>query len=303
MSKDKKKKPFVSIIIPSYNTCDLLKKNLPKVLKTLENKDNRILEVILVDDASPDESVKVVKEKFPQIRLIKHKINRGFSASVNTGARSANGKLLALLNTDVVPEKDFLVSSLPHFKDRNVFAVSFKEGKFSWAKGMFKDGFINHRPGRVSEETHETFWVNGGSGMFRRSHWMKLGGMDEKLLNPFYWEDVDLCYRAAKRGLILLWEPKSKVTHEHGATISKLSKKYVARVRERNQLLFIWKNLTSPIMFRKHFRGLLLRLSRHPGYVRIVLMALMRIKLVLRARKKEKKECKVSDEVIFSRYK
>ena len=89
MSKITNKNPTASIIIPSYNTANLLKKNLPKVLKTLENKDNRILEVILVDDASPDESAKVVKEKFPQIRLIKHKINRGFSASVNTGARSA----------------------------------------------------------------------------------------------------------------------------------------------------------------------------------------------------------------------
>ncbi len=303
MRKIIEKNLTASIIIPNYNTANLLKKNLPKVLKTLKNKDNKILEIILVDDASPDDSAKVVKKMFPQIRLIKHKINRGFSASVNTGARSAKGKLLVLLNTDVIPAKDFLVSSLPHFKDKNVFAVSFKEGKFSWAKGMFKDGFINHEPGGVSDKTHETFWVSGGSGMFRRSHWMKLGGMDEKLLNPFYWEDVDLCYRAAKRGLTLLWEPKSEVAHEHEATISKLSKKYVDRVRERNQLLFIWKNLTSPIMFRKHISGLLARLSKHPGYLRIVLMALFRVSIVIRARKKEKKECKVSDEVIFARYK
>ena len=302
MKAKNRKSLEVSIIIPSYNTEKLLEKNLPKVLAAKKDKRNQICEVILVDDASPDNSAKVVKRKFPGIKLIKHRINRGFSATVNTGARSAKGELLALLNTDVIPEKDFLVSVIPHFKNKQVFGVSLNEKDYSWAKGRFKDGYIEHEPGRKGSKTMETFWISGGSGVFRRNRWMELGGMDEKLLSPFYWEDLDLCYRATKRGWLLLWEPKAKVVHKHETTIGQLPRKYVERVRERNQLLFIWKNLTSPILFRKHLAGLAKRVSRHPGYLRIIMMALMRLKRVLKARKKEKKEGKISDEAIFARF-
>ena len=126
--------------------------------------------------------------------------------------------------------------------------------------------------------------------------------MDEKLLSPFYWEDIDLCYRAAKRGWINLWEPDANVIHKHESTISKFSRKYVETIRERNQLLVLWKNLTSPYLFRRHIFGVFRRIIRHPGYIRIILMALLRIRTVLKARAKEKKEGKVSDEAIFANF-
>ena len=66
--------------------------------------------------------------------------------------------------------------------------------------------------------------------------------------------------------------------------------------------LFIWKNLTSPILFRKHITGLLKRTGRHPGYLRIVFMALPKLRGIRKARNKEKKESKVSDEAIFSKF-
>jgi len=292
----------VSIVIPNYNGEKLLAKNLPKVFLAKENAKNRIKEIVIVDDASSDQSVKLIKEKFPEVKMIKHRLNRGFSAAVNTGARAAKGEFLALINSDVIPSEDFLVSVLPHFKKENVFAVSLHEKDYGWAKGAFKEGFIVHEPGKESRKTHDTFWVSGGSGVFRRNYWMKLGGMDERLLSPFYWEDIDLCYRAAKRGWRLLWEPRSKVIHKHELTIGKLPRKKVQRIHERNHLIFVWKNLTSPNLFKKHLVGLISRVSKHPGYLRIVLMALGRIRGVLKARKKEKKESKVSDEAIFARY-
>ena len=156
--------------------------------------------------------------------------------------------------------------------------------------------------GIKTNKVHDTFWVSGGSGIFRRDYWMTLGGMDEKLFSPFYWEDLDLGYRALKRGYRLLWDPDSRVLHEHESTIGLLPKKYVDRIRERNQLIFIWKNITSPILIRKHIVGLLKRVLRHPGYIKIVIMALIKIRLILGARKKEKKACKVSDEAIFARF-
>jgi GT2 family glycosyltransferase len=292
----------VSIIIPNYNGEKLLEKNLPAVLKAKEYKANNILEIIVVDDASPDGSVDLLKKKFPEVKVVKHKKNRGFSSSVNTGARTSKGDLLVLLNSDVIPERDFLVSVLPLFKDDGVFAISFSEKDYSWAKGEFKNGFVEHEAGVMTKKVHDTFWVSGGSGAFRRDYWMSLGGMDEKLFSPFYWEDLDLGYRALKRGYKLLWAPEARVLHKHESTIGLLPKKYVDRIRERNQLIFIWKNITSPILIRKHIVGLLKRVIRHPGYIRIVIMALSKIRQILRARKKENKACKVSDEAIFARF-
>ncbi len=301
-TKNEQKKLSVSVVMPNLNGEKLLEKNLPKILEAQKFAGNNVTEVIIVDDGSWDNSINYLKTNFPQVKLIKHKINRGFSASVNTGVRAAKGDLILLINTDVLPEKDFLVSVLPHFNDNNVFAVSLHEKGYGWGRGYFGDGYIQLGQGLESKVSHPSFYVSGGSGVFRRSHWVSLGGMDEKLLSPFYWEDIDLCYRAAKRGLILLWEPRGIVTHKHESTISKFPKEYVARVKERNQLLMLWKNITSANLMRKHIVGLMSRMLRHPGYIRIVIMALGRLGTALERRKKEIKESKISDEAVFARY-
>ena len=197
---------------------------------------------------------------------------------------------------------NFLASSLEHFSDESVFAVSFHEKGYGYAKGRFENGFIVHDPGKEVGKTSNTFWANGGSAVFRRSLWVKLGGMDEKLFSPYYWEDVDLSYRGAKRGYKILWEPKSKVVHKHGSTISKISKKRRSRIQQRNQLLFIWKNLTSSRMFKKHLSGLTRYTLRHPGYLIILISTVSKILKTIKARKKEKKETKVSDEAIFASF-
>lgn len=292
----------VSIVIPSYNGETLIDKNLPKVLKAKANPKNRIKEVVIVDDGSPDGSVALIKSKFPEVKLIKHTRNRGFSAAVNTGVRSAKGNLILLLNTDVLPEDNFLVPVFKHFEDKRTFAVSLHEKDYGPARGYFSEGYIQLAMGAEAKEARPSFYVSGGSGVFRRDLWISLGGMDEKLLSPFYWEDIDLCYRAAKRGYISLWEPDGLVVHKHESTISKFSKSYVQKVRERNQLLMLWKNIHSPNLVRKHVAGVLMRLIKHPGYIRVVLMALGRVGVALRARKKEIRECKVSDEAIFSKF-
>ena len=293
----------VSVVMPNLNGKELLEKNLPKLIAAKNYTPNSILEIIIVDDGSWDDSVALIKDKFPSVRLIRHKINRGFSAAVNTGVRSAKGDLILLINTDVLPEKDFLVSVLPRFDDPKMFAISLHERGMGYAKGAFYDGYIQLAPGEESSKFQNSFYVSGGSGVFSRVHWVSLGGMDEKLLSPFYWEDIDLCYRAAKRGLILGWEPGGIVEHHHESTISKFPKSYVQRVRERNQLLCIWKNITSPALIRKHVVGIFMRLFKHPGYIRVVLMALARLGIAISKRRKEIRESKVSDEVIFSRFK
>ncbi len=295
-------KSRVSIVIPNYNGEELMAKHLPAVIEAWKNLKNSILEVIVVDDASSDRSVKLLKKFFPEVRLYCHKVNRGFSSTVNTGVRYAKGDLVCLLNTDVSPKREFLVSVLPHFKVHNVFAVSLHEEGFGYGVGVFRDGYIMHDPGKESEKVIDTFWASGGSAAFDRKKWWQLSGLDEKNLSPFYWEDIDISYRAQKRGWRILWEPKAIVVHQHEGTTSKLSKTYKDRIWERNQLVVIWKNITSRVLFRKHIFGLFARCAKHPGYTRIVIMALSKLPQIYKDRHREKKESKVSDESIFAKF-
>ena len=290
----------VSVIVTNYNGKDLLEKNIPFILIAKNKKENRIEEIIVVDDASKDESVDFIKSNFPEIKVIRHTKNRGFIASTNTGARSAKYPLLVLLNSDVMVSDDFLVSVIPLFIDKNVFAVSIHEQGFGNALGEFKNGYFIHSSGKETNQVKNTLWVNGGSGIFRREYWMKLGGMDEKLYSPFYWEDVDLGYRALKRGYNLLWDPNSKVIHEHESTMKNVSKNYRNLIQQRNNLIFIWKNITSPSLIKKHIVALFTRIAKHPGYLIVFIMALIKSGKILKARRKEKKECKVSDEAILA---
>jgi len=305
-----------SIVIPNWNGEELLKKNLPAVLRTGAD------EVIVVDDGSTDGSGEFLrdielkryrnieknkKSKFlnlyssAPLKVIFNKKNLGFAAAVNKGVKAAKGEIVVLLNNDVVPEEKFLKPLEEDFKDPKVFAISLGEPQWSWAKGKWIKGFIEHEPGEKTKAPHISFWASGGSGAFRKEIWEKLGGMDE-LYHPFYWEDVDLSYRAWKRGYKVIWDPRVVVYHKHEGTISRFSKKYVNLIAERNRLLFIWKNITSPKMILEHKFWLIKKLLINQGYWQPFLMALVKFPFVLKQKLKEYREEKVKDEIIFSQF-
>ncbi|MBI4039719.1 glycosyltransferase [Candidatus Daviesbacteria bacterium] len=284
-----------SIVIPNWNGRSLLKANLAAVLAAGAG------EVIVVDDGSTDQSVALVRANFPQIKLVIHKQNMGFSQSVNDGVQTASGQIAVLLNSDVAPHANFLPPLVKHFTDDQVFAVSAHEPQASWAKGMWQNGFFEHQPGQKTDQLHISFWASGGSAAFSKDKFLQLGGMD-LLYKPFYFEDIDLSYRAAKRGWKILWEPASLVDHQHEGTIGKyFSRSYIDFVSQRNQLIFIWKNIADKKMFKEHKTALVRRLVR-PGYWWPFLSALLKLSQIGKLRQKEIAEQIVSDEEIFARF-
>lgn len=295
----------VSIVIPNWNGKALLEKNLPKVIDARKNPKNEIIEIIVVDDDSMDDSVEFLKNNFSEVRIIRRTENKGFSSTVNMGVRHAKGKLICLLNTDVIPEKNFLENIHKHFKDKNVFAVGLHEKGYGPAKGEFKDGYLMHGNYGELKEVHESLWASGGSAVFSKKIWQTLKGLDEALYSPFYWEDVDLGYRAQKRGYKILWEPQALVEHKHESVINSdnFKKRNLDLVKERNILLFTWKNVTSKTYFNKHIARLIKRSIMHPGYVKVIVAALKKRKLVLKKRKREILESKLSDEAVLSKFK
>ena len=247
----------ISIVIPNFNGEELLKNNLPKVIKILDSYKLGKKELIIVDDSSTDNSVEVINkikktsEGTVIVHLLQNNKNFGFAISVNKGVKVSNGDLIILLNTDTIPEPDFLTPLLNHFDDEKMFAVGCMDKSMENGEavlrgrglGVWKKGFLIHRRGEVDK--NNTLWVSGGSGAFRKSIWDKLGGFNE-LYAPFYWEDIDLSYRALKSGYQILFEAKSVVTHEHekGAIKNAFSKERVEEISYRNQFIFSWSNAT-----------------------------------------------------------
>lgn len=284
-----------SIVIPNWNGRSLLEANLPAVLAAGAD------EVIVVDDSSTDQSAALVRANFPQVKLVVHGQNMGFSQSVNDGVQAASGQIVVLLNSDVSPHASFLPPLIKHFYDQQVFAVSAHEPGASWAKGMWQNGFLEHQPGKEVDQLHISFWASGGSAAFSKDKFLQLGGMD-LLYKPFYFEDIDLSYRAAKRDWKILWEPESLVEHQHEATIGKyFSRSYIDFVSQRNQLIFIWKNITDKKMFSEHQTALARRLARL-GYWRPFLAALAKLPQIMPLRQKEITKQTVSDREIFARF-
>lgn len=249
----------VSIVIPNYNGEELLRKNLPTVITAVFSYKDSDVEIIIVDDASEDNSISAIESVInsksanlkPKIKILRNSKNLGFSSSINKGVKESNGEIAVLLNTDVIPEINFLKPLVDHFKDDKVFAAgaldkSVENGKIilrGRGVGKWERGFLMHSRGEINKTN--TLWVNGGSGAFRKSVWEKLGGFSE-LYNPFYWEDIDFSYRALKSGYNAIFEPGSVVVHEHekGAIKGNYSKFEIKTIAYKNQLIFIWENIT-----------------------------------------------------------
>lgn len=240
---------MISIIIPNYNGEELLRKNLPRLISSLKNYD---YEVIVVDDGSVDNSVRVIEDfakKNERIKFLKNEKNLGFSPSINKGVNGSKGNYIVLLNNDVYPESDFLKAALSDLKDEEVFAVGFKDlsvengNKVPRGRGVAKwmRGFFIHRAGDLNKK--DNMWASGGSSAFNRKIWEEIGGLDE-IYAPFYWEDIDISYRARKAGYKVLFEKNSEVVHEHeeGAIRRKYTKEQVRAISFRNQFIFVWIN-------------------------------------------------------------
>lgn len=262
----------VSVVIPTYNGKKLLEKNLPAVLKAMRTDD----ELLIVDDASTDDSAEWLKKYFgctndecvpnqetgilPDdmlcylgkkdeiiVKIIINSKNERFGVSCNRGVREASNEIIILLNNDVSPAPDFIQFLLPHFDVTTLFAVGCKEiasaesnKEYGRNEGHFQRGFYVHRRSD-DQNQQETAWVVGGSGAFRRTMWITLGGFDIDF-KPAYGEDIDLSFRAKQKGWHIRFEPKSIVYHNHESTnASVFGQREIEIVSFKNAILFMWK--------------------------------------------------------------
>jgi GT2 family glycosyltransferase len=317
----------ISIVIPNYNGEHLLRRNIPKVLDAVKDyaSKNNLVEIIIVDDASVDNSVVFLKsytkelqknktKRYIHLVYVVNKKNKGFSSTVNRGVRLATGTIVVLLNTDVVPEKNFLEKVVPHFVEKKLFAVGFLDKSIEDGTivlrgrgiGTWKRGLLAHRAGDL--DATETLWANGGSSAFRKSTWDMLGGMCE-LYDPFYWEDIDLSYRARKSGYTIHFDKTITVIHEHekGAIRTNYTPATYKKIAFRNTLYFTWINLTDYSLLLLHiawlpYHFLKTNQADNFAFTKGFIQAVKKIPSVIQARKKYTKHFVLSDKRVVKNF-
>ncbi|HUD44322.1 MAG TPA: glycosyltransferase family 2 protein [Patescibacteria group bacterium] len=309
---------FISVVIPTYNGENHLQKNLPQVIAALTQDNQKDIELILTDDHSTDSTVdilkKIQKNSPIPVTILENAQNGGFSINVNRGVRAAKGDIVILLGSDVLPGKNFIQPLLAHFNDEKVFAVGCAN-KSDQDKGTnilrgrgigkWEKGFLFHFYGELINDN--TLWVDCGSGAFRKSIWDKIGGLEE-LYRPFYWEDIDISYRAQKMGYTVKIEKKSVVIHEHEkGSIKKLTSSLITQTAYRNQFFFVWLNITDRNLLINHLFYIpyhLLSALKNRNWLLIkgFIKALSQLGKVRIARKKITPRFCVNDKAILAKF-
>ena len=238
----------LSVIIVSYNVRYFLDQAIASVLQSECNFD---YEIIVVDNGSTDDSVEWVKSNYPAVRLFDLGENLGFAKANNFAAKRANGDCILLLNPDTIVQSDslqvcydFLVS------DKKIGAVGLRmfdgQGKYlpeskrgfpgpwtSFCKiaglnhlfptsRLFNYYYLGHKS---NDKNQEIDVLTGAFMMMRKSHYLKLNGLDEDFF--MYGEDIDLCYRLNESGFQNHYLASSSIIHFKGESTSKQSLKYI----------------------------------------------------------------------------
>ncbi|HVG19083.1 MAG TPA: glycosyltransferase [Blastocatellia bacterium] len=284
--------PGVSIVIPTWNGLDLLKRFLPSVASAAThygNQSDAPTEILIVDDGSDDGTIDwLIAGGFrerraarplprpvatPALRFVRNQTNRGFGEACNRGFEAASFPLVLLLNNDVDLAEDAIAPLVENFKDAELFAahcrvIELESGQEcgSGKLGAFARGFIRvHRSYACLRETNQKQSdINPARGSKLYSMFAGGGsamfdrdkflslGAFEPLLSPFYWEDVELSHRAWKRGYTVVYEPRSVAHHRISSTIRKLDRRRVRRIQQRNRLIYHWIHLHDGRMLASH---------------------------------------------------
>lgn len=277
---------MISVVIPVYRKTEMFLKNLKNNIHYL-----RGTHIVVVND-DPGTPLKHSLGPY-KVTLIENATNLGFSGTVNKGVEFAKGEFVLLLNTDVVLYDTSYTKALNTLQnDSKVFAVTFaqreKDNTIVGKNTLYWDrGFMQHK--KVDDISKGiNGWAEGGSCMINKSYFDELGGFDT-LFAPFYWEDLDLSYRAWKAGYKVIFDPSILVEHHHESTIgTQFEKEFVQTIAFRNQLLFIWKNIEDNALLEDHIKHLSKYLVKNFGQSTVrngFIQALRKIPEVLQKRK------------------
>jgi GT2 family glycosyltransferase len=249
---------ILSIITINYNgqkdTCELIG-TLP-----LEDKS---IEVIVIDNASAQDEATIIKERFPQVKVIRSKENLGFAGGNNLGIKAAQGKYLFFINNDTIlkPQTSDLRPLITRLESSPKIGMVCPKIKFSWGANPIQ--FAGYTPlspitmrnkaigcGEVDhgqfDTPHPTPYAHGAAMMVKREVIEKAGLMPECYF--LYYEELDWSMMIRRAGYDIWYEPDCTIFHKESQTTgqnSPLRTYYITR----NRLLFAQRNLQGAVKY------------------------------------------------------
>lgn len=240
--------PAVSVVIPIHGK---LAYTLACLRSIARHGAAARFEVIVVDDASPDDSAATLA-RLDGLRLLRNARNLGFIGSCNAGAEAACGDYLLFLNNDTQVAPGWLDGLLACFAERKDCGIAgsrlvYPDGRLQEAGGLvFADG-SSWNTGRFEERNtpayryrRETDYVSGASLMIPRELFRRVGGFDT-CYAPAYYEDADLAFAVRQAGLRVYYEPSSTVIHCEGISAGTDLNAGMKRYQSINQSKFAGK--------------------------------------------------------------
>jgi GT2 family glycosyltransferase len=226
-----------AVCIINYNTCDLLRECLFSIMT--QTADH----IVVVDNASTDESVQMVKTEFPAISLLALEQNVGYGAASNRGIARCQTEHIVLLNADTVMKPGALRALSDYLQSHPRAAIVgprilnqdgtlqrssfyfptplpillYVSGLYPWISGilLLKNRILQQGS---NESAVAVPWILGAALAFRQEQIREIGGFDERFF--MYFEEVDLCYRLSSRGQQIHLVPEAEIIHVGGASTS-----------------------------------------------------------------------------------
>ena len=267
--KRQPRRPDLSIVIVNYNVRDFLHHALVSLQKA--SKGLRA-EIFVVDNASDDGSVEMVRRRFPKIQLIANKQNLGFAKANNLALQQARGEYILLINPDTVVEENTLRTMLGFLRDHPDAGLAgckilSPDGSFQpacrrsfptpWVAFTKITGLSNLFPRsslfarynltyKSVEESYEVDAVSGSFMMVRRNVYDTVGGLDEAFF--MYGEDLDWCYRIQRAGWRIYYVHATQIIHYKGESTKRSSIDEIKTFYEAMDL-FVEKHFRYPTLF------------------------------------------------------
>lgn len=299
----KKYKNELAVIIVNYNTRQLLDDCLASVYRADAPKEG--MQVVVVDNASVDDSMAMVSKKYPKVIAIKNSENLGFAKANNVGVNASDARFVLFLNSDTVIKRYSLVKPLKYLKTHpKVGAVTIKlylkDGTIDfdnhrgyptpWASiskflGLAKlfpsSTFFNsyHLGFQKLDKIHPIPVAAGSYMMMPTDLFKKIGMWDETYF--FYGEDIDLCYRINEAGFKIVYYPKVSTLHLRGASSGLRKENAKTAVSTKANKIKIAKSSADAwrIFYKKFYS------KRYPFFVTALVLAGIAIKGRLRVLK------------------
>lgn len=307
---------LISVIVVNWNRKELLQ----RCLVSLKNQAFRDYETIVVDNGSTDGSQEMIRQHFPEVRIVALDQNTGFSVGNNRGMEVAQGEFIAFLNNDTEADPQWLeelhkpllshsevgscASKMLFYKRRDLINST---GQIFLSRGEGQDrGWMEPDAGQY-ETSSFIFGASAGAAIYRRSVLDETGYFDEDF-SPAYFEDVDLSFRAQLRGHKCLYVPKALVFHHGRSTLGAFSSHHVY-LCERNRVYVLLKNMPARLLWKRAGTMLifstalmLLRILQGQGIscLRGRIAALRHLKLMLKKRRMIQSTKHVSDTYVDS---